>query len=699
MDNPTLSINLGNSADITDPYWLNIEVVEDPAADGMSVAEAASLIDAAYNIKPCESSSENDIWAQGQNILAGDIWSDSPETTAIDQDTVDATTRFADALAVDYMDDCNVAGVDDYYLYDVEIKVFRSHRDESYKLQMANGDASFPARHQERVVKTVDVDKATSVTLDNPIGNWAGCKAPVARWQGADSTPEIHIAHNTLYWEGEVTGTIWIEFDTEWDQLTIKVHGEPRDSEIIEGTVPSINTGTGWYTGSESGAEIEENNSVQCAVLAFYHYQYEELVLSQPEADNSVTSSQKDSMCHFVMKTVDDDGVGGSDSDIQDDEDEEKECTQYISTTTICQCSGKEETEGHHMAVACPDGTSQGSRLPDIESTSYKDCGIREDVSKSSFYLATCCIPVPKDLQALFYPNGVRLPYCEDRVYPYSGLSDGDMKDKQSGYPEGTKFIVVAPEGGICGEMTVSQSISGDCNQCADAPTVSWDDARSVDVLAPEESGQVRIIGGTPPFVFRLNSSGLEFSNGSTRYETNNRYAGIKAHDDFCGSAKVSVKDGCNKETGGAIRSTEGVWNLVARLCQSCKYKALASNPCPQDYTAYVHDPLGCDGKELAHMASETTTYQNDTKTYNYSVMCWRRYSDKPEDYAICQKYGVNDPGEGCIPFQIRHDCGFGTTPWSYPEMLALEHDIYKWMCPGEEFTLECVEDSEWAKQ
>ena len=549
MDEQTLPISLSNATGINDPYWLHMELKKDSVDDGMTVNEAADLIDSAYNIKACEPEESQDIWAQGE--LSGyDIWNPVEDKTGVDTETLAAQQRFADSLAnLDVMNSCVASGTSAAELlpYDATIKIFRSHHDELYKLQMVNGTASSPVRVEDRVIHHLDIEDQTSVTLDNPIISYRPVKTPVIKWMGVDG-PEIHIKGNTLYWGTPMTGILRAEFDTEWDEVTVHVTGDLSDSTMITGTTPPDYMGTGFYSGSENGEEIDDYQDIECSVLAFYHYQYQEIVLHRPEEDESTTVGEKLNFCHFVTTMADSD-ISGSDSTIGYDQ-EQPLCKQHVLEDVVCRCKGRNETHDYYEMVPCPAGIPAGSTLRDgIERRTYKDCGYRDSTNDPAFYEEKCC-ELPDD-------TDVTLPPCQKQRLPYSGDGNGF---NTSSYPKDTTFVTVSPAGGMCGEHLIEQVIASN-NCCVGVPALAWDSDTSASVMPPASSAVVAVTGGKLPLTVSIRGKGFYLDSGLSRRD------GVADHRSFyiftdataCGTADITVTDGCTTTTG-FVKSTNGQW-------------------------------------------------------------------------------------------------------------------------------------------
>lgn len=527
MNEHNLSLNLGAGDVVIDPYWFNMEIKKDPLEDGMTVADAAGLIDSVYLVKPCATPGEQrDVWDQDVN-----------NTEASEE----AQKRFAEALDNGgYGGPDPDATVDDLIPYTTTIKIFRSHRAELYKLQMANGRAGQAIKRFGRVVHTVNIDGGTSHTFKNPI--LRGYKTPVITWQGIQG-PQINITGNTIHWDGAVTGTLRAEFYTEWDEVVITVTGDYRDSTMITGTDYG-SYGPGWYSGTEDGSEIDDYQNLDCTVLAFYHFQYEELILNRPAKDESTPEPDRNDIDHFINTMAVDDGDDG-------EPDPDAKCQQHVNETIVCQCDGKEDTNSHYEVVPCPAGVSDGATLQGSqERRTYKDCGYRDEANSGAVYEERCCEN---------WPFNTPMPLCKKIVKKFNGM--GGKAFPESDYPDGTNFIAVGPTDGQCGEHTIEQ-IFNDRNCCDTVPELVWDYENSAEVI--DSSAIVFVGGGKSPYHWKVRHAGVSFDPGGNIRDitTDLPEVVVYADESVCGAIAIYVTDNCTSASG-YLRSINGYWEEI----------------------------------------------------------------------------------------------------------------------------------------
>lgn len=605
MSEQSLSIQFVNE-DI-DPYWLHMEIVKEEDEEGMSVGQAASIIDSLYDISVCGANSDP------YNVN---------NTQAVNNDPTPQT--FADTLQALMLTPSSCAMAGEEGAYDVDIKVFRSHPGtEIYKLRLSNGTASLPIRKEERVSHTIDVENASHYTFDNPIKD-----RPVIAWIGFDG-PDIHIKGNTIWWDGLVTGTIKAEFDTEYDLVHIHVNGELINSQIIEGTLPPDYLGEGWYSGTNDAYEIVNIQNIQCSVLAFYHYQYEELILNRPEVDSSVTGGSMDFLCNALLGSggpIDvDDGDNPWDYDrdclnaclsrcsgLEGDEyincesSCREECTRWCEQenklTEICDCSHDETKYIQTTRVVCPSDVGTGSKLPDkTPIVKFIPCNdTDEEVDDPEFYAETCCTNWP-------FPNKP-MPRCEIVYSGYSGdgeFSESDKKPYKDRY-DVVSFVGVGPKEGICGEQSVEQVITPK-NCCLDPSPVYIHPENNPSVIADNSSARIIATGGTFPFTWSVSGEGAYFLYDGRKVNKLENEGGsvILYTDDVCGTIKITISDACDQEDDYSLRAADGHWSTVVYYSWSQYQIGSENRTCSPDLPEGLEWDSGAPGEEDVTEADE----------------------------------------------------------------------------------------------
>lgn len=614
---------------ITNPYWLYIEVVRDDFEDGMTVGEAAAIIDNLYKVDPCGLIADP-YNREGNNPVA-------EEPPPIDDwAAILAKYNIPTCDMLEYADDGDVGG------YDTEIKVFRSHPGtEIYKLRLSNGTASFPRRVEERVIHTLDAEDVEYLVLNNPI-----IGRPVIAWIGVDG-PDIEVRGNTLLWKGKFTGSIRAEFNTVYDLISIHVHGEPTDSETIDGTLPPGYNGTGWYSGDEDASELENNQSIECSVLAFYHYQFEELVLTKPDKDPSIAGSLAEALCSGITG----DGGPGSGSTIipGDPSDKDRICYQEIETENICQCSKKTKIDIDVKEVKCPKDVNSYTRLPDkLPSKNYTNCGETDEVNDPIFYEEKCCYPWPFPLKDM--------PLCQKIYSEYGGNNSFDDEKKQA-YIDQYKnidFIPVGTKSGICGEQVVEQDVEAkNCCEDIEIPVLEFIPGENPTVIADYSSVWIVISGGALPFIWSVEGEEAYFLiNGQKVNKVKTESRSILLYtDNTCGTIQISVEDWCDQEDSYELRATTGTWDTtVLRQWDPWDHAPWDPDTSCEAGTG-EGDEIDWDAVGDESSGDTYTDYQGYTRVVIKGTYRFKETAD------YTGYWGVNDPGPSNCTSDV---CGSG---------------------------------------
>ena len=515
MTTATLTINYSLPAGsvIDDPLWLRLQQ-DGIAADVATVADAAAVLDALYDIEPCVEPEEAEEEEEEGNQL-----------------TTDDLTEAASVI------DYSLCYQEPDGSVNVTIRIIRSDLSWPYVLRISGGrvvaavpgEAETPVEIRELYQQNIVVESASSIVLDYPViggftAQWIGV---VIGESGRIDAPTINRTGSTLHWSGNVTGIIAVSFNTVYEVATIRVDG-------IDG---------------EQGAAL-----VRC----FYHGLVEELEPILPE------SAEMDrSLCPKVIWKG-------------DDQEDEVECYQDIYVHVVCECSGREvDLYSYEQVVPCPEWaptrcpnnlTRCGHALGVETAYEYVSCEDDSDrpgmpgriwaVSDPGFYEKTCC-ETPK----------VTLPQCPEKRISYRGgepITLGAAYYRQT-YGTRTRIVPVSPPGGVCGEHIIRQVI-GATNCCEGVPPLVWDTSISPEVMAPNSSAFIGVTGGVGySLEWTVAGHGFRFQNGSTKITTlTGNEAYLAALVGACGTATITVTDGCSTVVG-YIRSTAGTWSGQCR--------------------------------------------------------------------------------------------------------------------------------------
>lgn len=490
----TIPFSLSGGNNAVNPYWLRFEIVEDKST--MTVGEAAKVIDALYDVSIC-----------GQKEKPEPEVKPEPDAAAWDR-------AYAAIPRMPGCDGRKAVEEEDPGSYDVQVRVYRSHRYELYKLVLTNGSIGSIRHIEKRVELTLDIENQSSVTLDQPI-----IKYPSIGWQDIDG-PDIKRMGNTLYWEGQVTGVLRAEFGTEFDLVDIHVNGiKTTGSSVVTGT-DHTTLGTGWYSGDEDGTELKDVQDTECTLLGFYHYQYEELQLHKPENDSSVDPGMAAEICNGYGSTT---VIPGDEFDreaackaackerypaggtalsncLKKCEEDEKRCYQAADVTEICICGGEKNEITGEIKVRCPKGTADGLRIEgDGKVIDYVDCGPDSRVHEAEYYSEICCHALYED---------ITLPECLEKHLPFASDGKNNHDDIKAEYGDNAIVVAVGPEKGQCGETIITQNINArDC--CDGIPTIE-DNGSDPSI---QEGGIIRFTGGLPPYHI-VGSDDTEWSMG-----------------------------------------------------------------------------------------------------------------------------------------------------------------------------------------
>lgn len=583
-----------------DPYWLRMEMVKNDDTQ-MTVGEAAGIIDALYDVSICGRTDDEPQTIEEQEQPTADDW-----RAAL------ARLRYPSCEAL-------AAAEDDMGAYDAQIKVYRSHQGELYKMLLSAGDIRSVVRTEERVTLTLDIEEKSYITLDVPIVH-----SPVIAWQGVDG-PDIRIIGNTLYWDEVFTGVLRAEFNTIYDLVDVHVHGiTNEDSEIVSGSSGDGRwLGTGWYSGDEDGTELLDVKDIECAVLAFYHYQFETITLHKPEIDESVPIDDIMAICEWTgSTTVPGDGDFGRDG----------ECFKAVKSIEICECGGKRTTTRKEIKTGCPPGVNKGTTVnkgkEEAGGFDFVDCGGDDEVSSAAFYEKTCCEEISDDHEDF-------LPKCKERHSRYTGNCIPDHEWLKKAYGNDAQIIMVGAKHGVCGELIVTQDTSGaDC--CDGVSALSWDTENSGDIVTPGSTSGVAVLGGKLPLEVSIRGAGFYLDPDLTVRDgtVDGRSIMIFASPDACGYANISVADGCSKTSGG-IKSTEGQWNSVD--LDIAKHCGEATGYTGSDETREYYRDKNQYRTEQYHPAT----------VYAYCLYCWQSSNQNQ----ICvEAIDMDTMGQPCLP-------------------------------------------------
>lgn len=221
-------------------YWIKLEQVQFET-DTVSISEASSLIDKAFELEPCETDSDTTTIEQSEPV----------EESAFDVAVYESFNIASCFIQIDGS-------------YETDIKVYRSHQTFPYKLIINGGEKISTSQLTEEISVDVDLSGKDTATLDKPIIKLLDSTALVV---GVDGS--------TIQFQTPVQDVVSLRYETVCDVVTIKVSGNPATNEPNE-----------------------------CICLGFYQDTVNELTLKQPEVDESESSLDMDIYCNVnVEKT------------------------------------------------------------------------------------------------------------------------------------------------------------------------------------------------------------------------------------------------------------------------------------------------------------------------------------------------------------------------------------------------------------
>ncbi len=335
MNSPRLTLAYAGSgvADVADTWWIRIEQ-EGVTDDTATVSEAASLLDAAYAINPCDTEASAD-------------QVEDPEEEVF-QSAVASAVKVA---ACDYDADGNVK----VYLY-----IVRSHLAEPYKLQLQGGEQGAVERVTGPKTVSQRVEGAASLVLPWPVvsGFGASWRGAVYSEAGAVTSPEIRRTGNTLNFGQAVTGTIVASYRTACDRVEVTVLG-------TEAGAPGTCTARAFFHGLVAEHDCELPEAAEVAVNRFCEEKW------QAPSDDKVTCYQ----IHRLHRVC----------SCSDHEMEVIETEVEVDCPGDMRCSGN-ATECRHLL-----GTETATEY--VQCAADKTGTFDGDLADPEFYLTRCCHP------------------------------------------------------------------------------------------------------------------------------------------------------------------------------------------------------------------------------------------------------------------------------------------------------------------
>lgn len=493
---------------VTDPFWLRLEQ-EGVTDDIATPRSAAALIDATFDIEPCETAAESEEQAGPQAMadLEGPTLEDLEE----------AAKEVLDLAICDIAPDGSV---------EVQVRVIRARLDYPYTLRVTGGEvvrtSTIEAEHQW----SATVADADQVQVDYPILGGLSVS-----WQGGTTggePPEIHRTGTTLHWDRQLSGVLQATYLTRYDLVTIKVYGDQANP-------------------GETG---------EATIRCFCHGLVEELVPELPEPDENDRDlcpestweyEQEDEVTCFRTVVVHRRCRCSREEWDSYEYDEEVPCPDGAPVrcpNNDTHCRHRLETVSRDRYIDCPgDGYVPGTNQ-------------RYPLSDPAYYTEICCYPPASDFA---------LPECPYETLTWGGgqTPEQDLAYYQSLYGPDTRLVGLRPEGNDpCGVWTIEHKVRPvDC--CDLITELAWNDEVSATLISPGMSVEVAVSGGKAPYRWRIGGAGFSIgAPGQQAATTQTGRVTVWAGEDACGYALVRCADLCSAAQG-SIRSTNGQWDVL----------------------------------------------------------------------------------------------------------------------------------------
>ena len=411
-----------------------------------------------------------------------------------------------------------VCQYDDQANIDVQMHIIRSHPSAPYKLALQGGKLKTVETITETIPQTIVIEDAATITLEYPVlGNFSASWASAVYGASGRITPPIRRTGNTLSFGGATikAGTITASYTTEYDLATITILG-------VDG---------------EPG---------QCTARGFFHGLVKELELETPEPADELGTCR-------ILWTV-------------PSTPHQIECYRTVYVSQRCQCS-PDELDGYSYeeVVDCPDYVKRcpgvlsecSHYLGTVVAYEYVECpdDMVEAVSVPAYYERVCC-----------EAPSVTLPQCKEQKSSWQGGLgiNGGVEQARALYGDDVEIIPIGPPGGICGTWTKRQQVIS--QRCCDGvlPLV-WDTSINPEVMSPNSAATIAVSGGRYPITWDVVGTGFQFANGAKSTETSTQQVSLSALVVACGTAVITVRDGCST-ISAAIKSTTGAWSEHCRV-------------------------------------------------------------------------------------------------------------------------------------
>lgn len=191
-----------------------------------------------------------------------------------------------------------------------------------------------------------------------------------------------------------------------------------------------------------------------------------------------------------------------------------------------------------------------------VFSCAPKECYYRGSTTEIAL---NCGYPVIKVYFDIFVPDGITISGSGNTM-SVTATAESDEHFRFNILMRGLNPDGIMEEG-VYGPVLISSCEDPDCPA---AVTFEWDTDLSAETIARNNSASVYITGGELPYNWEVAGTGFTLANSFTLGVVNTLYADGSA----CGSATITVTDGCGTEVTGIVRNTDaGYWNNKSSGC------------------------------------------------------------------------------------------------------------------------------------
>lgn len=145
------------------------------------------------------------------------------------------------------------------------------------------------------------------------------------------------------------------------------------------------------------------------------------------------------------------------------------------------------------------------------------------------------------------------------RVSPWSGVGNEPPDDLPDDPRRMQVHVELVGPAGPCGELHEEWTDRNSC--CAAAEPLVWDDVNSIEVIADNSWGDVRVVGDYDELHWKLRGQGFYTDQGRRYREAITYGPSLRIFTgDACGPCLIEVTDGCTVLSGYFVRSATGEW-------------------------------------------------------------------------------------------------------------------------------------------